>query len=273
MSNAATTDDERAGLGTLLVAVLTKRALLLVRYPMNTLAQFVAVCLFFAVIFFGGQAVATNVGEGAGAFGETFDGLIVGWFLWTMSLTAYFSLAQTVTQESQWGTLEQLYMSPFGFGTVMGASVVGLLLESLLWGGGILAVMLATTGRALAVDVVTVVPVSLFALLSVVGIGFVFAGGALVYKRIENVSQLMQFVLIGLIAAPVADLAPLRYLPLVQGSAMLQRAMGDGTRLWQFPPVDLLVLVGTGVVYCLLGYGVFRVAARRARREGLMGQY
>lgn len=265
--------DDRAGLGTLLGAIVYKRALLLARYPMNTLAQFIAVYLFFAVIFFGGKAAAGSLGSGAGALGETFDGLIVGWFLWTMSLTAYFSLAQTITQESQWGTLEQLYMSPFGFGAVMGASVVGLLLESLLWGGGILAVMLLTTGQSLSVDLLTVVPVSLFALLSVVGIGFVFAGGALVYKRIENVTQLMQFVLIGLIAAPVADVAPLRYLPLVQGSSMLQRAMGAGVRLWAFPTGEVVVLVVTGVVYCLLGYGVFRVAARRARREGLMGQY
>ena len=263
---------ETAGLPTLVAAVVYKRALLLARYPVNTLAQFAGVYLFFAVVFFGGQAAA-NAAGGAAAFAETFDGLVVGWFLWTMSLTAYFSLAQNVTDESQWGTLEQLYMTPFGFGSVMAASVIAYLLESLAWGAGILALMLVTTGRSLAVDVLTVGPVSVLALLGVVGIGFVFAGLALVYKRIENVTQLMQFAFIGLIAAPVADIAPLRYLPLVQGSAMLQAAMHNSVRLWEFPVTDLAVLVGTGVAYCLAGYWVFRRMAHRARREGVMGHY
>lgn len=269
---AEDTTADVAGLPTLLWAVLYKRALLLVRYPANTLAQLASVYLFFAVIFFGGQAAAASVG-GAGALAETFDGLVVGWFLWTMSIAAYFSLSMSVTHEAQWGTLEQLYMSPYGFGTVMAANVVALLLESLLWGAIILPSMLLTVRRDLVVDFATVGPLSVLALLSVVGLGFVFAGAALLYKRIENVSQIIQFVLIGLIAAPVAEFAPLRFLPLVQGSAMLQAAMQDGTRLWQFPVIDLAILVATAVGYCLAGYYVFTLAARRARRQGVLGHY
>ncbi len=244
------------------------------RYPINTLAQFVSVYLFFAVVFFGGQtAVSGMQSGGAAALGSTFDGLIVGWFLWTMSLTAYFSLVQTATTEAQWGTLEQLYMSPYGFGTVMVSQVVAFVIESLLWGAGILALMLVTTGRTLSVDLLTVVPISLFALMSVVGISFVFGGLAILYKRIDNVSQLVQFVLIGLIAAPVASFDPLQYLPVVKGSAMLQRAMQDGVGLGQFATTDLAVLVGTGVGYFLLGYLVFTYAGRLARARGVLGHY
>lgn len=262
-----------AGRHVLLWAVVKKWFLLLVRYPVNTVAQILTIYLFFAVIFFGGQAAANSVGGGAGAMSSTFDGLIVGWFLWTMSLTAYFSLSQNVTQESQWGTLEQLYMSPYGFGTVMSAKVVTNVMASLLWGAIVLALMLVTTGRTLSVDLLTILPVSVFALASVVGIGFVFAGLALVYKRIENVSQMMQFVLIGLVAAPVANVEVLRYLPLAQGSAMLQAAMQDGVRLWEFAPFELGVLVGSGVVYATAGYLVFRYCASVARRRGVMGHY
>ena len=268
----ATGAREVACVATLLRAVLYKRALLLARYPVNTLAQIVTVYLFFAMIFFGGQAAAESVG-GAGAIGETLDGLVVGWFLWTMSLAAYFSLGESITSESQWGTLEQLFMSPYGFGAVMSASVVAFLLESLLWGAIMLALMLLTTGTALAVNLLTVGVVSVFALLSVLGLGFVYAGAALLYKRIQNVSQLMQFVLIGLISAPLADAGALRALPLVQGSAMLQRAMQEGVRFWQFPAADLAILVGTGAGYLLAGYYCFHRAQRRARRKGVMGHY
>lgn len=273
---AAGTDEEPglAGLPTLVYWVLYKRFLLLVRYPVNTLAQFVSVYMFFAVVFFGGKTAVSGLqGGGAAALASTFDGLVVGWFLWTMSLTAYFSLVQTATNEAQWGTLEQLYMSPYGFGTVMLSQVVAFVIESLAWGGGILALMLLTTGRTLSVDLLTVVPISLLALLSVVGISFVFGGLAIVYKRIENVSQLVQFVLIGLIAAPISSIEPLRYLPLVQGSEMLQRAMQDGLGLADFPTADLAILFGTGVGYFLLGFLVFTFAGRVARTRGVLGHY
>ncbi len=262
-----------AGLPTLLKWVVYKRFLLLVRYPVNTLAQFLGTYMFFAVIFFGGKAAAGQVQGGPGALASTFDGLIVGWFLWTVSLTAYFSLVMTATNESQWGTLEQLYMSPYGFGWVMISQVVAFVVESFLWGAGILGLMLLTTGRQLSVDVLTVVPLTFFGLLSVVGISFVFGGLAVLYKRIENVTQLVQFLFLGLIAAPIASFDPLRYLPLVQSSAMLQEAMQEGVRLWQFSTPELAILVGSGVVYFLLGFFAFKYAVTLARKRGVMGHY
>jgi ABC-2 type transport system permease protein len=265
-------DGDVAGYHVMLAAVLYKKALLLARYPVNTGAQVLSIYLFFAVIFFGGKTAAESMGGGM-ALTPTLEGLIVGWFLWTMSIIAYFSLSNDITREASWGTLEQLYMSPYGFGSVMASMVVANLLESLLWGGTILALMLATTSQSLSLPALTILVVSVLTLMSVVGIGFVFAGLALLYKRIENVSQLMQFVLIGLIAAPAAGISPLRVLPLVQGSAMLQLAMREGVRLWAFPTADLAVLVGTAAAYSLAGYGVFMLLARRARREGVLGHY
>lgn len=266
--------DERgtAGVPWLLAAVLYKKVLLLLRYPVNTAARMLTVYVFFALMFFGGRAVAGRMGA-AGAITSTLEGLIVGWFLWTMSITAYFGLSTAVTTEAQWGTLEQLYMSPYGFGTVMTTTIVASLMESFVWGGVMLALMLLTTSQEIAVNLLTVGPVTVLALMTAVGLGFGFAGLALVYKRIENVSQMMQFVLIGLIAAPVANVPWLRFLPLVQGSAMLQEAMREGTRLWEFPAADLAVLAGAAVAYWLAGYAVFLVLTRRARRLGVMGHY
>jgi ABC-2 type transport system permease protein len=267
---------ERSGLAghhVMLAAVLYKRALLIVRYPVNTFASLVSMYIFWAFIFFGGREAATRMGNSPQALTPTLEGLIVGWFLWTMSIIAYASLSQNVTREASWGTLEQLYMSPYGFGAVMASMVVANLLQSLVWGGAILALMLLSTGQGLTMDLLTIIAVSVLTLLSVVGIGFLFAGLALVYKRIGNISQLMTFVIVGLIAAPATGLSPLRFLPLVQGSAMLQEAMRHGTRLWQFPVLDLAVLVGTATFYLLAGYGFFVVMTRRARRKGLMGHY
>ncbi|MFB6187463.1 MAG: ABC transporter permease, partial [Halobacteriaceae archaeon] len=241
----------------LLWGIIYKRFLLLIRYPVNLIAQLFSIYIFFAVVFFGGKAAVSQIGGGAGALASTFDGLIVGWFLWTMSLTAYFGLAENIMNESQWGTLEQLYMSPYGFNTVMAGQVLANIMVSLMWGGVILFLMLITTGRNLSVNLLTIIPISILTIFSVIGIGFVFAGLALLYKRIENVAQIMQFALVGLIAAPVTGYSPLRYLPLVQGSAMLQTAMRKGVQLWEFSLFDVALLVTTAIVYAGLGYLVF----------------
>ncbi|WP_211250812.1 ABC transporter permease [Haladaptatus cibarius] len=190
-----------------------------------------------------------------------------------MAQGAYAGLSGDVTMESQWGTLEQLFMSPHGFGKVMFLKAISNVVQSMVVGGLVLAMMLVTTQRVLAVDVVTIVPITLFALLSVVGLGFIFAGLALIYKRIGSISNLMQFGMIALVGAPIIDVSYLRFLPLVQGSAMLQEAMRFGTRLWQFSAVELGILVGTAFLYLIIGYAVFRFCSRIARKRGVMGHY
>ncbi|WP_276252920.1 ABC transporter [Halomontanus rarus] len=248
-------------------AVLEKKVILWRRYWINTAFGFLGAYLFFAMIFFGGQAVA------GAAITDTLDGIIVGFFLFSVAISAYHSTSGQVTREAQWGTLEQLYMSPSGMGTLMAVKTAVNICTSIAGGLVLLAMMLATTDQTLSIDAVTVVPLVVVTTLSVVGLGFVFAGFALLYKRIENVFQLLQFGLIALIATPVDGRAWLKALPLSQGSSLLQEAMTEGTRLWEFPAVELAVLVANGLCYLAVGYLTFHLLLRRARKLGVMGHY
>lgn len=251
----------------LLRAIVAKKAILLIRYPVNTFSMIASIYLIFAVIFFGGTAVAGQ------ALTDSLSGIIIGFFLFTMTIVSYSGLSWAITREAQWGTLEQLYMSPYGFGRVMILKVCVDVAFSFMWGALILALMLLTTGRTVSFDVITILPIVVLTLASAVGIGFVFAGAAVLYKRIENAFQLVQYGFIGLIAAPVHEYPLLRFLPVSQGSALLQEAMREGTALWNLPTTDLGVLVLTAVVYAGAGYLVFLRATDRARRLGVMGQY
>lgn len=248
-------------------ATFRKRLILLLRYPLNTLSTFATLLLVFLVIFYGGTAIAPA------AMDDSLSGIIVGYMLWSMAVVAYSGLSWNVTREAQWGTLEQLFMSPFGFGRVMATQTVVNVLESFLWGLGTLAVMLLVTGRGLALDPLAVVPLGLLALMPAVGIGFVFGGLAIRFKRIENAFQLMQFVFVGFIAAPIHTYPWLRWLPMAQGSRLLQFAMNRGVPLTGMPPFELVVLVVTAVGYLALGYAVFHYCQVWARRTGVMGHY
>ncbi|EMA39862.1 hypothetical protein [Halobiforma nitratireducens] len=251
----------------LLWVVAQKQVVLLLRYPLNTLSRFLTMFIFFLVVFFGGQAVAGP------AITDTLDGIIVGFFLFTLAITAYSGLAWNVTREAQWGTLERLYMSPYGFGTVMAVKAGINVCLSFLWGVALLLAMMLVSGRWLTFDVVTVVPLAALTLASVIGIGFCFAGLALVYKRLENLFQLVQFGFVPLIAAPVWSYEWLTLLPIAHGSFLTRVAMSDGVRLWEFPASELVILTVVSVAYLAAGYYCFVFASRKARREGLLGHY
>lgn len=251
----------------LLQVVFFKHAKIELRYIVNTVSQFLTIYIFFAIIFFGGQAVAGS------ALSNSLNGIIVGFFLFTLAISAYSGVAYDVTQESQWGTLERLFMSPHGFGRVMIVKAVVNVLLTFVWASILLVAMMMTSGRWLSVDVLTVVPLTVVTLASVVGVGFAFAGVALLYKRLENLIQLVQFGFVGLLGAPVESFPVLKLLPVANGSYLLQQAMTKNQRLWQLPLDDLALMTAVSAAYFIAGYYVFRRLLRRARDKGLMAHY
>jgi ABC-2 type transport system permease protein len=266
--DAAEADGERrAGYLDLSRAVLYREYLIFVRYPANALGGIVISLFFFGLLFYGGRMVAGQ------ALTDDIEGIIVGYFLWTLSVGAYQSVSNDVGSEVQWGTLERHIMTPFGFAPVALLKGVAKVIRTFLTSTVVLAVMLLMTGVSLRINVLTVVPIATLAIVSVLGLGFAAGGITVLYKRISNWLNLLQFGFIILISAPAFGLGWAKFLPLAMGSSLLQRAMIDGTRLWQFPLADLAVLVGTAVGYLGLGYLVFRYSTDRARKLGVLGDY
>ncbi len=248
-------------------AVLYREFLLFVRYPANAIGGIVISVFFFAVLFYGGQMLAGQ------ALTDSLEGIIVGYFLWTLSVGAYSSISNDIGSEVQWGTLERHVMTPFGFAPVALLKGAAKVIRTFLTSGIILAVMLLLTGTTLELNVGTTLVIATLSIVSVLGLGFAAGGITVLYKQIGNWLNLLQFGFIVLISAPVLELEWMRFLPLAHGSALLQRAMVDGIRLWEFALWELALLFGVAVGYLGGGYLVFRYATRRARRLGVLGDY
>jgi ABC-2 type transport system permease protein len=256
-----------AGYRHLARAVLTREYLVFVRYPADAVGAVVVSLFFFGLLFYGGRMVAGR------ALTDSIEGIVVGYFLWTLAVGAYSGVANDIQAEVQWGTLERHLLTPFGFAPVVLLKGVAKVVRSFVVSGVILAAMLLATGTALELNVLTVVVVAALSITSVLGLGMAAGGVALLYKRVGSWLNLLQFGFVLLVSAPAFDLPWARFLPLAQGSALLQRAMLRGTRLWEFGVADLAVLVGVAAAYLAVGYVVFRLATRRARRLGVLGDY
>ncbi|ELY27754.1 hypothetical protein C500_13936 [Natrialba magadii ATCC 43099] len=252
----------------LVAAVVEKQLVLLKRYWFNTLSMLLGMYAMFALVFFGGQSLGGADVESA------LDIVVIGFFLFLAASAAYFDVANSVMREAQWGTLEQLYLSPYGIDRVLCVKAVFNVVLSSVLAIAFLGLMLLTTSRTLSVDLLTIVPLLVVTILPAIGIGYVVAGLSLLYKRIENVQQLLQFGFAGLIAAPGAVQGPvLALLPVSPGSDLITIAMTEGTRLWEFPPAEIVVLVVNSVAYLAVGYVVFSRFVDRTRDRGVMGHY
>jgi len=248
-------------------AVLYREFLLFVRYPANAIGGVVISLFFFGVLFYGGRMLAGQ------ALTDSIEGIIVGYFLWTLAVGAYSSISNDIGSEVQWGTLERHVMTPFGFAPVALLKGAAKVVRTFLISSVILAVMLLLTGTTLQLHVLTIVVIASLSILSVLGLGFAAGGITVLYKRIGSWLNLLQFGFVVLISAPVLEMPWLKLLPLAHGSALLQRAMVDGVRLWEFAPAELALLVGVAVGYLGLGYAVFQLSTQRARRLGVLGDY
>jgi ABC-2 type transport system permease protein len=251
----------------LFYTIFKKELTIVVRYPVNFATGLVSTFAIFVLIVEGGRQFG---GQG---FSESIGGVIVGYLVFMMAQLSYSQLASSVRQEADWGTLERLHMSPLGFGRVVLFMAVSNMLITFLWIIILLPLTLLFTGHSLSIDPVTIIVLAVPGLCSVLGIGFVFGGASVLYKRVSRLFQLVQFVLIALIAAPVEQLPWIRALPIVQSNYMLGKAMREGVRLWEFSPRALGILFAVAIGYFLIGFVGFQLLVRRARKLGVLGDY
>jgi ABC-2 type transport system permease protein len=248
-------------------ALVRKSVVLRTRYPFNTATNVVVIYAFFLLLVYGGRQIAPRV------IGHSLSDIVVGFFLLLMATVVFSHFSWEMIREARWGTLEQLYMTPLGFRRVMFLTTGVNILVGFVYGVALLALMVLTTNATLSFYPLTVVLIGLLALASAVGIGFALGGLALVFKRIENVFQVVLFAFIVFIAVPVEGSPLLKLLPLSLGSYLLRQSMTEGVPLWELPAFDLGLLVLKAIVYVAVGYLLFQHAGRAARKRGRFGQY
>jgi ABC-type Fe3+/spermidine/putrescine transport system ATPase subunit len=160
-----------------------------------------------------------------------------------------------ITLEATRGTLEQLYMSPLGAWRILLARMIGTVLVNLLIIVLMVTLAMLTARQWLNLDLVTLLPVLLLTITGMLGVGFMVVGLALVYKQVESLLQIVQFVFLALVAVPLSAAPWLEFAPVVKGADMVRAVMVEGVSLGGFGLFDWFSLTGSAVVYFALGVG------------------
>lgn len=239
------------------------------RYPSEFVGGVITLSLFFLLLFLGAKFLA---GPNAN-FGERTEAILVGFLLWILTLFAYGTLSFGLSEEAQTGTLEQVFLTPYGpIPLLLVRNLAGLGTQLLLL-GTIALVLMFLTGTRLSFPPLVLLPIATV-LLGSYGLGFAMASLALLFKRVQQLLSISQFLLIFLLQYPLEGsgwLAKLGYfVPLVPGADLTRQMMAkEATLDWSLLGLALL----NGLAYLALGIVVFSRAVQAAKRRGLLFGY
>lgn len=252
----------------LLKANIRKEYIELKRYLPNTLAMIFTFYIIFLAMFAGIQIIGDPTTQDL-----NIQYVIVNYVFWFIAMMVVNNIGFQVINEAMRGTLEQLSMSPMGIWRIMLTRLIGLTVINFLIIIILLYVSMATTGQWLNVDVITLIPIFVFTLISMFGVGFIIAGISMIVKQVQAFLQILQFILAGLTFVPLATAPFLVFFPFVIGVDLVRDVMIEGATLSTIGWESITILIINAVVYFLLGLAFFLYCERIAMRKGLLGHY
>ncbi len=238
------------------------------RYYLNSISGLATILIFFYLIFFGLRAVGGSVPS----FGETIDGIIVGYFMWLMFIFSFQGVSWGIIEEAQRGTLEQVFTSPIPFEIQMLFRMIVDFCLNILLAIPLMYLAAFTTGRKLNFDLPTLLYLMILGTACALGIGLILGGIALIFKRISSFIQIVTFGSLAIMLIEVDKLWH-RFLPMTQATSMLRRLAITGVKFYQFPFQDHLILWAAALSYLAIGITVFRYFEKKAMLCGTLSQY
>ncbi|WP_088891428.1 ABC transporter permease [Leptolyngbya ohadii] len=254
----------------LFFAELQRSWLLLRRYSSEVIGGVIGTTVIFYGLFLSAKYIAGPTLQ----FGDRLDSIVVGYVLWTLMLFIQGDVAGGLQQEARTGTLEQLFLTPYGAPRVLFIRAIASLLLNLAINLTILLLILVITGSRLSFSPMLIPPL-LAVLMGAYGLAFSIGSLALLLKQVQQLLSLFQFGLIFLFTTPVETwTGGLRYLgwllPMAPGAGLLRSVMARGEGLqWG----SLIVALLNGAVYLAIGLTLFRWAERETKRRGQLGGY
>lgn len=254
------------------------------RYPVNFVSSFAQVFLIVFMII-----LATSLFSGAdtqfSGEGNMFGGVIMFGFVLFMFLSdTLWTIGFSIRWEQVQGTLESLYLSPAS----KFMSLVSRVSVSLVWTGlnTLAALVLVTylTGELPYNHVGLALYILVLSLSGTFGLGFAFAAFTMAAKQSANLAaNALQFVFLALCAMffpfsvlpeqvlYISRLIPLSYCV----DAFRSTLMGYPEGFPELLPIEIELVIVTvfGAVMPVLGYALYKVAEKRAKLKGTLGEY
>jgi ABC-2 type transport system permease protein len=198
------------------------------------------------------------------------DGLLLGYLSWTIAGVAYSAITKHITDEAQTGTLEQLNLSPYRFGSIMISRALVHLGSGLVSAALLAVVAFVGTGRVPHVPLGQASALIALGALSLIGVGLVMGGLVLVYRRLTTLAALFNLFLLAFTCLPAYPGNALSFLPFAYAASAV-RAIGAGTAQPTFAMYWTITL--NSAAYLVVGLIAYSALERRAKSLSSLTQH
>lgn len=235
--------------------------------------------LLYTFLVFIAALVILNGISGGGYGREEQLLVLVGWLTWVVASDCMNELPYSISEEAQVGTLEQMCLAPIPLAGILTLRSLAYFLG--VGAKGILAAVLLAFFVVPLPAGPTLVVLFLISLVGAYGLGFLFAGVALVFKRTEALVGLV-FRLIIFLTGALVGLESLGWIyqvfkfafPLTWGISLMRETMTEGVNLMSLWRSGQLVGLSLhSVAYLAAGLIVFAIGFWRARAKGTLAHY
>lgn len=235
------------------------------RYWFETLIGYVFISFLFAGIFFG-----SGMATGGMSDESSKDALLFGFIVWVLIWQTYHSVGGKVTENTEKGFIEQLFMGDKSFAF---QCVCKFIADFVI--NGITIVFLAylfmlISNNWVDIDFPLLFGIVLLGLPAILGLGFAFAGVSLVFKKAGNLTILMMFLMVGVVAVDSIENNLYALLPFAHASALAEHLI---LKEHQFQVRDLIIIAANSVVYLVAGLVVYGLGEKYSRKNNLIGIY
>ena len=137
----------------------------------------------------------------------------------------------------------------------------------------VLFIAMQTTVYSLNINLISLIIIVFLGIFSMVGIGLMFGGLALIFKQVKSMLHIIQYFLIGLLIINSSKPIIMLFLPFRHAVDMIFDIVRDGKSFLQLPLLDYGIIVGNSIIYFVVGVVIFKLCEKAAKKKGLLGQY
>ena len=243
------------------------------RYRFNTISEILYLYVLFLAMFLGIKSFGTDFGISPIDMGKNLEGFVVGYFIWTIMVMTYSGIAYGLTNDAARGTLEQLNMSGIKLSTIVTVRSFSDLLINLIVSGALLFIIIITTNYRFEIKVISILLPIFIGIFSILGIGLIFGGLALIFKKIQSLLNIVQYSLIAFIMVSPENKVIYNLLPFRPAADAVMISMRSGFSIVDFSIYDYGIMIGNSALYFSIGLFIFNKCVKVAKMKGLLGQY
>lgn len=245
----------------------------ILRYKFNTISNILLLYVVFMAMFLGVKSFGLDMGVSPIEMGDTLEGFVIGYFLWSIMMMSYEGVAYGIIDDASRGTLEQLNMSGIKLSTIVTIRSISGLLTDLIISYVLLFIIMITTKHRLQINLVSIVLPIFLGIFSILGIGLICGGLALIFKKVQSLLSIIQYFLIAFIMISPNNIIIYNLIPFRPAVDFVFRAMREGFSLTEFSYLNYGVLIGNSLLYFVIGLIVFDKCVNIAKLKGVLGQY